>query len=115
MYETSKQRHDRYNDTTIIREATRHKMQTRGLVQGRGRAEWGSGTRGADKTYKTKKKTVSMISGMHYHVPPGPEPECRVERFAIQWLNAGGGGCVERFPGAGESIGRGTRRSVGKL
>ena len=49
MYETSKQRHDRYNDTTIIREATRHKMQTRGLVQGRGRAEWGSGTRGADK------------------------------------------------------------------
>jgi len=39
MYETSKQRHDRYNDTTIIREATRHKMQTRGLVQGGERIE----------------------------------------------------------------------------
>jgi hypothetical protein len=48
-------------------------------------------------------------------VPPGPEPECRVARFVIEELNDGGRGCVERFPGVEESIGRGIRWFVMKL
>ena len=58
MYETSKQRYDRQNDTRIIREATRRKMQkgarSRSRISTRGRRrDWEQGT---GETCETKKE-----------------------------------------------------------